>query len=460
MDDWNDDIKPSIPLPRSVVIQQPFSQLSLGASTTDIRRSEKTKSISTNNNRMIKQDAENLPEHIHSWTWKVNKLWTVPLFHPLECTAVVLKDIALDDISARISIFMRLNSISCNYHSDLGRVDCLTPCLIKFSVQLWRRNDDDDVSPKDAAFKKPDVVILEISRLQGCAIGMQRLRNWLVYAVTTGEQPRSRPQNQEVGSKCPGRILREMYEQYVQSDVGAGEESHCKGALLITLKLLECNCMDQNRLGLESLCALTNPSTLCEGEADWVANAIVYGQGEFGSHIQSVLTKYFQRIERTDHTQRVGGDLIFDTSDESGLLEYAQGCSFGRMHNFALRVLKNSLERIVSRKVDNQVDLTCSFWKTVLPTLAYNMEVAEQRPHEASLAAKCISLLDSLEPMVWDYFKEDRLVPVAIHAHEFGKTHHLTLERESGNLLQTLRFVHNQHHPHQPPSSTPFYMMR
>jgi hypothetical protein len=396
---------------------------------------EKASNSSAGSEYLSKQhydsQSEQLTQSNDSWTWKVTNLRTVPTFHPLECTAVVLKDIPLEEISARISTFMRMNSIYCSYQSEMGHVDCLTSCLLKFGVQLWRSDSDKD-----------EDVVLEVSRLQGCSIGMQRIRNCLVYAVITGERA-TIPQLQGTGAaKCPpSRALTEMYERYVATTGGVQEEGYCEGALLIAVKLLESNCFDQNRLGMESLRVLTNPTTVCEGDADWVAKAIVFGNGKYGIQMQSLLTKYFQNIERPERSEGGGSGFMNDSSDECGFLEYAKGCSFGIMHNFGLRVLTNSLERLVTRKSNNgndMVDLSCSFWKTVLPALIYNMEVAEHRPHEASLSARCIGLLDILEPVILNHFKEDGLLPIAIHAHEFGKIHHLTLEQESGNLIKSL----------------------
>lgn len=476
MNDSNDDddIMPSIPLPRSVALQpvaQPFLGISsmMGMTNEKASKTSSSSSSSSSNNKrpVVEPDYENQTREAaprptttatptttihHSWTWKVNHLMTVPMFHPLECTSVLLKDLPLDEISARISIFMRLHSIACSYRSDMGRVDCLTPCLIKFSVQLWRSLDYDNAtttttSPADTASN----VIIEISRMQGCAIGMQRLRNSLLYAVMTGLQPEVSALQQQRMGKCPSRVLRDMYEQYVkQSGHGStAQESHCQGAFLLAVQLLESDSLDQNKLGMESLSVLTNPSTVCESEADWIAKAIVYGEGEQGVQVQSVLAKYLSKVERPEHTNRGGGSvgLIYDDSgDESGFLQYAQGCSFGMMHNFALLVLTHSLERLVTRKSDSHnddemVDMSSAFWKNATSSILYNLHVAQHRPHEASHSARCLALLEQLEPTLLEYvMEEDRQLPVVVmQAQEFGKMHHWTLERESGNLMNAMQ---------------------
>jgi hypothetical protein len=89
-------------------------------------------------------------------------------------------DVPLEAISERISSFMRLNSIQCNYDTERGRVIASTTNVHKFVVQLWRRRNADTSSSSD-------IIVVEVRRRLGCSIGMHRIKKSLVRSIKTGD---------------------------------------------------------------------------------------------------------------------------------------------------------------------------------------------------------------------------------------------------------------------------------
>ena len=85
-------------------------------------------------------------------------------------------------------------------------------------------------------------------------------------------------------------------------------------------------------------------------------------------------------------------------------------------------------------------DLTSLFWSTVLQALYYNLEVAAHRPLEASLSAKCLRLLQSLEPHL-QVLAKIHLLSSLESANQYGKAHSLSLEQESEQLMGRLEFA-------------------
>jgi len=347
--------------------------------------------------------------------WNVTSVRPVPTFYPLERNCITVTGIPLSVLCSRILNFMRVNSISCTFHKT--RVDCATMGLLKFAVHLWKASR----SPSD------DGVLVEIQRRQGCSIQMQHIRQGLVQVITTGEAP---------------VVVSERTNMHTVDCIGMPKhESKCIEALNITKRLLESSQFDQSRLGMESMVALTSPQTVHAKDAKLVCRALVYGDAPFGDSLRDALVPFFQDTER-DQEHFAMDDYDSDAEDEEE--EYAQGYHFGSMHNLALRVLANALQ-VVTELHDNGrdphlalVDLASPFWNSVCNALVYNVEVANHRPREAALSAKCLNLLTILAPVICECPIIDRLVPVLPEANEYGKECNLLLERESHKLMGTL----------------------
>jgi hypothetical protein len=56
----------------------------------------------------------------------------------------MLKDLTVDTVTARISGFMKKQSITCSFYSNELRVNCLTEGLLRFVVQLWQGSSGAD----------------------------------------------------------------------------------------------------------------------------------------------------------------------------------------------------------------------------------------------------------------------------------------------------------------------------
>lgn len=334
--------------------------------------------------------------------------WTnvkrVPVDYPLEKSAVTLH-LSLEVISSRISTFMRIDSISCAYHSD--HVVCFTMRLVKFVVQLWQHESGD--------------YIMEIQRLAGCAIEMQRIRHGLIQAVTTGEV--------STASKSLRRKVRALPDTFQH------KPECCSDALKITKRLCQSNFYDQNRLGMENMIALTNPDVDNVANALPLCRAVVYGEQMNADCMCLDLLPYFVDTERGSepfsYLPRPAECIL-----EEEKHEYLQGCNFGTMHYLALCVLANALQVVAEHDGNRELDLDSTFWRHAFDALVYDLEVAQHRPREAALAAKCLSFVTEVAPQTCKApIIQDRLLPVLMEANEYGKTCHVSLEKESQKLM-------------------------
>jgi len=191
--------------------------------------------------------------------------------------------------------------------------------------------------------------------------------------------------------------------------------------------MLESEQLDVNRLGLESLCTLTDPSKILAKEADEACRMVLAD-----SAFQALLEKHFVDMECPSKQHA--------DADEGATMDYEQGSFFGSMHLLALKVMSNALES--SSAVGVSVDLSSVFWQTAVKALYYNLQVASRRPLEASLSTRCLRLMQTLEPAMLELApSHNSLQIVLMSAHKFGRDHNRSLELETNHLMGRLEYV-------------------
>lgn len=319
-----------------------------------------------------------------TWTWKVAQVAPVPLYHPLERTAISSND-SVDIITERISSFMKAHSVQCSYQEDMARVNCSTDCCLHFAVQLWKKNSG--------------LIIIEVQRRQGCAIAMQALRQQLTHCILRGED--STPKETSAASSLRAcSFLKQM-------PLPKSEE--CLGQCLeLCQRFLQSDLLDQNRLGLESLCTLTDPSKVLPKDAQDTSAKILKD-----ATMQKLLLKFLKA-----DTQAMGHE------------EHLHGT----LHLLALKALAHALETSNTNSKDTSVDLDCVFWQTVLQAYYKNIQQANQRPIEASLSIRSLRLLQALEPSTMATMQQPLRQFLQV-AHEYGRQHSRSLQNETELLM-------------------------
>jgi hypothetical protein len=330
------------------------------------------------------------------------------MFHPLERTAATIANVTLDTATARISDFMKNHSITCDY-SEEGYANCMTDSLLKFVVQLWQGNNN--------------TMIMEVQRRQGCCIELQKLRNQLIAVVRNGESSAS----QQKPSRTTCEFLETLLDQTTAAAPPPSREC-LPTALEICRTMLESEQLDANRLGLESLLHLTDPSKVLSKDADQASRTFLSD-----SSYQDLLEKYFVGMEKED-------------ADDDVPMEYEEGQFFGSLHLLALKVLSQSLESALASNQSScpiSIDLSSLFWRTVLQALYSNLQEASRRPLEASVSIRCLRLLQTLEPSTLKLVpSQSRLHEFLSSARQYGRDHSCSLEQETGQLMGRLEFVH------------------
>jgi len=313
----------------------------------------------------------------NKFVWKVEALPQVPIYHPLERTAVTFGDEhPLDVITKRISNFMKEQSIFCNYEG--ARVVCSTTACLHFSIQLWQKNGN---------------TVMEIQRKQGCAIRMQSLRQRIKDTILFDGEAVA-PKTQDTG--CPASIKQQLAKM-VPPIPASEQQGSCMD---LCQQMLSSNLVDQNRMGLESLCILTDASKVQDASAP-------------------------------------SDKVLQDSKLQMSLLQYFASQEDANVHLLAVKAITQALEA-GSESASNKIDLTAVFWQTVLQALYQHIQRPHEKPLEAALAIKSLRLLSAKCPECLEILQRKHSLPVTAFlqiAHEFGKQHSSSLEREAMQFM-------------------------
>ncbi|CAB9508299.1 expressed unknown protein [Seminavis robusta] len=360
-----------------------------------------------------------------AWAVKieVNLIRSLPIYYILEPTSIAVREIPFTIVQSRILDFLRIQSISFTYHADTVRLECVTSNLLKFVIQFWRVNGEGV-----PALEPDQAVTVELQRRQGSSIEMQAVRRKMHRAVLTGEQATTpfyleRPQMQ--ARNLPATIMTEV-DTLSDYDHDAGRSD----ALHICLRLIESNCMDQARLGLESLRMLTDPSIVAPQDALFVSRAVLLRQSAFGPRLQSGLARYSFGI----------AEALAGRSDMAEYRQYSQA-HYDGFHSLGLAILSNALQMVESNE-NVAIDVTDRFWELVTEDLMWNVERAVQKPNEGAVSAKCIRHLKCLGcghgngmDLAVAMTRPRGFRACLAEANRFGAMHHWMLEQESQKLL-------------------------
>jgi hypothetical protein len=331
-----------------------------------------------------------------SWVWKLTNISTVPLYHPLERSAISSTE-TLSTITARISNFMKAHSIQCSYHDQLGRVDCSTDNLIHFCIQLWKNSND---------------TVIEIQRQQGCAIAMQGLRQQLNQTILYGNAPNILDNNNNDNS-TPSPLFWSFFQKL---PITQTPNKRClESCLELYQQLLESNMMDQNQLGLESLCIIMDPSKVLPSDAEETSRRVLQD-----GHFQTLLTNFFAPDRDA---------INYDAQIHSGL------------HLLALKAISFGLNTLAHQQDLLSIDFFSIFWKTFVEANSQNIRLANERPLEASLSVRSLRLLQRLEPSILSH--SNNLGKSLKRAHDYGRLHSQSLQNETELLMmQPFGVVH------------------
>lgn len=385
---------------------------------------------------------------VANWHPQHTSLRMIPHFYPLEKSSRYIHDSA-ENIAARMSDACRLMSVQAEYDNEAGTALLLTDDHVEIFVSLWKADGASQSSlpgaEQESSEQETDndedshVTVVEVQRRKGCSVSFHKYGRRLLDSAS--------------GNFIPDDNVRSVpkVSPSIQEEKKKDEESSVL-ALEIAASLLRKDRMDARRLGLESLCLLTDPEKAGAETARLASQVVLFGsvqdaQAENVDYIPDELG-IREAILALVQFGRLGdyGD-IQDESDSDELDNDEK--EFNEvLHNLALGVLSNALAALdpehkdsdqLSESTDNFLEESRDISKKeLLSTLLSVLGKAEAKPHDACLSAQCLKSLFQASKKAKKRARELKAKQIVMTALDVGRRTHVKLETETKRIIKEL----------------------
>lgn len=362
----------------------------------------------------------------------------VPLYYPLQKTHVTIRDATVEDVTSRIMECLRCLSVSAVYDSERMTAKAETSNNVKFEIRLFSTTGE--TTTLAAAAAAAPGILVEVTRMTGCALSFQRCYRSIVRSVTFNQQQEQqttsmrRKQQQLTMSPSSSKRTKINHDDDANSnnETTTAATATLSQALETSLSLLLKDRIDANRLGIESLRLLTDATST--RMAHCVAALLLYDdedREEQTTILPTVVTQSLRltvtslitnggRSQRrrggTRHGRRTRKYGISSDEDEEDCDDAAASKEesdddvtdddypshleddFDRRHydtmtNHALGILSNSLSH--HSKNDHYRPLaSCWTDDIMIDTLLRKIQSCPTKPHDAQLSLQCLAILE------------------------------------------------------------------
>ena len=386
-------------------------------------------------------------------TWTQPDLRPVPTYYPMERSNCILKlsEHSVEDITQNISDCLRKLSVQANYFNKPAAAALLTPEHVEIYLALWKTPNDE--------------IQVELQRRKGDSVTFHRYCRHILDA-SSGDFDATEVRT--TGSlhylKAAEKLLRSEL-----SKTNADDDS--KAAMELTHSLLTKDRMDARKLGMESLCILTDPSKTHLPITIMASRAVLLGGESIGNDIHTLILNLVQKRCMGDEEKLLEGMPVeYDSDDEDFFPsdderdntrppEYNDTMSI--MLNHALIILANSwqvvstfesfdgtpettlalpsLELLIDNFLHDAMEVTDT---DMVFSLLQQMQRAPIKPHNACLATKTLTILVTHSTQARDRAIKIGAAQVVARAFDVGVASHAKLEQECRSLLEVLNSKH------------------
>lgn len=371
-------------------------------------------------------------------TWKVDQVPEVPMFHKVAWNAlhVSTDDIQVTTIVKRISIYLRLQSVAVTFDNEQAKATCTTnaPSLVKFVIRLWQPTTQ-------------DATIVEVQKVQGDSLQLQRIKAGLEDAIQCHEEKDIKPP--VTPSFETFRAQHDLFQRVLppppppSASIPDTTQENTPSSLRICLDMFQRRTLHEHKLGLETLCHLTDPQHTFHQEVTAVSAHVLQDE-DFQEHLQEYLQPVGMSpasLLETPHGFHPAPSIPKPSgpATREGRSQDFYGAS---MHLLALQALGNALEAVCKDNSSSpELDLSSVFWQTTLGSLRHNLCQAHEHLLEASLSIRCLRHLQILVPSCMatiDDSGDDMIVDSLRMAYLHGCCSSHSLEHESRCCLEGL----------------------
>mmetsp|Transcript_11864 Transcript_11864/g.22212 ORF Transcript_11864/g.22212 Transcript_11864/m.22212 type:complete len:466 (+) Transcript_11864:159-1556(+) len=371
--------------------------------------------------------------------WNVSsELREVPSFYPLEKSSRFIEDTP-SNIASRISDACRLMSVQATFDDDLGTANLITDDHVEIHLTLWKASRTEE---SDSGEEKVQTIV-EAQRRKGCAVVFHRYcRNLLDAAQGCFD-----PKEEEIRNSCHRVELQ-------KKDNNEGENSLL--AIEIAASLIRKDRMDARRLGMESLCLLTDPTKTPMETALLASQIVLFGsaQDDMSQEADYISDELGIREAVLSLVQfgRLGDYCDYESDGEEEDNATGVEAEFNDvLHNLALAVLANALEVLethggsMARSETSKPPANTFLEESkeiskreLLSSLLNVLGKAESKPHDACLSAQCLRSLFQASKEAKRRARDLNAKQIVMTALDVGRRTHVKLENETENIMREL----------------------
>lgn len=374
--------------------------------------------------------------------WNVRDDWhrRVPSFYPLEKSSREVNGTAPSVVSGRISDCCRLLSVQAEFDDKAGTASLTTAEHVEIHLSLWSGGGDG----------KPECTIVEAQRRTGCPIKYHEYIRHLLDAAqgtfNTSNINTTTPRSAVVDASSTSTSLT--------------PSTRSISALEIAAQLIKKDRLDARRLGMESLCFLTDPSRTGVETSLVASRAVLFGAArnddeddvefladELGIREAILSLVQFGRLSES-------ADCAMDSDSEEEVHKTDEDKNFNDiLHNLALAVLSNALEVLekygggsAPSSETKLSQVTNDFLKEseeishreLIDSLLKVLGQAESKPHDACLSAQCLKSLLQASKKARRKARDMNAKQIVATALEVGTRTHVKLQTETLSVLREL----------------------
>lgn len=421
------------------------------------RTSERTREIESTT-KLIENNAKLIRTTNIKFTWENPKLRQIPKYYPLESSTRAFSESQIHAVLANLSEAFRWMGIHAKYFENPAGAALLTSELVEIHLYLWR------------ACGRTNMIYVELQRRRGDSIIFHRYASSILDAAISGDFS----EMNFYTIKDESRYL-QAAKSVFQAETQPFEDSSLEPIERVA-DLLQKKRLDTRILAMESLSILTNPLKTSWNTARDASRAVLLGSAEnhqFGV-IHTFILNAVQKGRMSDEISLVEHMIDYDSDsddddddfvedyftktgvrrdDTDGARPSEYYCAMYTILNYALKTIFNALQVLTTSPdintetkqpnpsiVENfyQSSFAFSPEKDILTSLLIEVDFAVSKPHEACLAAKCLTLMCQSSIAAHRRVTNLNGLEIVSRAEGVGSFVNARLQNACGELMQVL----------------------
>lgn len=329
---------------------------------------------------------------------------------PLPRTSRVVHGAEADAISRRISAALQSRSIKTKYSKKVDSVaKCRNRDFCQFTIRLYSGEEGG--------------VLVEVQRLCGDAVSFMRDCRVILNAAEGKERGESDEDEKPMYLRLPVSQM-EFFKKVSLPPISQEEQAD---TINVTADLLSSHQSDTNMLGMESLAIQTDPLKTLKSTAIMASCRILCpddaGNKKFNIHNYVMSLLIFNDDEPSPTP----------TLEETALEDYST-----KLRNLAMLALCNALTLLAAEKQLLSVINQEWYASVLIPKLLPYLSKAENNPHDACYALRCLSTLADAHVEFSTKMRESGAHSAMEKAQKFGMEEFALLAHDAKSCLNIL----------------------